>query len=168
MAETVFSPRFGENQGNYRAYAWHNGKRHKKILEPDDTGVGNYGFGFSFDQRFFGWVTLFARGGVQRQAVSQAEYAGSAGFEISGDAYGREGDALGIAGGVILLGADWKNDARANGVNPGDEYHAEVYYRVRVNEYLAFSPDVQWVRNPNGDSDADDTWVFGVRAQLAF
>jgi len=168
MAEMVFSPRFGENQGNYRAYAWHNGKRHEKILKPDATGVENYGFGFSFDQRFFGSITLFARGGMQRQAVSQAEYAGSAGFEISGDACGREGDALGIAGGVILPGADWKNDARANGVNPGDEYHAEVYYRVRVNEYLAFSPDVQWVRNPNGDADADDIWVFGVRAQFAF
>lgn len=168
MAEMVFSPRFGENHGNYRAYAWHNGKRHEKILKPDATGVENYGFGFSFDQRFFGSITLFARGGIQRQAVSRAEYAGSAGFEISGGAYGREGDALGVAAGAILLGPDWKKDARANGINPGDEYHAEVYYRARVNEYLAISPDVQWVRNPNGDADADDIWVFGVRAQLAF
>ncbi len=168
MAEMVFSPLIGENQGNYRVYAWHNGKRHEKILETDATGVENYGFGFSLDQQFFGSLTLFARCGMQRQTVSQAECAGSAGFEISGDAYGRERDALGIAGGAILLGSCWKKDSRAKGITPGDEYHAEVYYRVQVNEYLTLSPDVQWVRNPNGDADADDIWVFGVRAQLAY
>ncbi|HNU92461.1 MAG TPA: carbohydrate porin [Spirochaetota bacterium] len=164
MSEVVFSPCLVGNRGNYRLYAWHSGKRHREMFEPEDTGIKNYGFGFSFDQKFFGFLTLFSRGGMQRQE----EYAGSAGFEISGSAYGREVEALGLAFGVILLGSDWKKSARDKSINPGNEYHAEVYYRIKIHEYLAISPDVQWVRNPNGDTDTDDVWVFGARAQLNF
>lgn len=168
MAEMVFSPRIGRNQGNYRLHAWRKWKRHEKIQDPDAVGVEKYGAGVSFDQQFFGALTLFARGGVQRRAVSRAEYAGSAGIEIMGVVRGREEDALGLAAGMIRPGTDGKKDSRTSGVRPGDELHAEVYSRLSVNEYLSLSPDVQWVRNPNGDADALDIWVFGLRAQIAF
>jgi carbohydrate-selective porin OprB len=37
-----------------------------------------------------------------------------------------------------------------------------------LNEHLALTPDIQWIRNPAGDRHADDVTVVGLRAKAAF
>ena len=168
IVELDFKPKIAERQGNYRIYGWFNGKDHDDLKEPAKTKEDNYGYGVSLDQDITEIVTLFARYGWQMGRVSQVEHAWSAGLQCSGKFYGREDDTLGLAYGMAIIGDDWKDVDRGNGINTGDEHHVELYYNLKVNDHLNISPDIQWVKNPNGDRDNDDVWAFGIRAQLSF
>ncbi|MCK9275846.1 MAG: carbohydrate porin [Syntrophales bacterium] len=168
ITEISFSPRFTDRKGNYRIYGWLNGTDHEHLLDSSKTDAHNYGFGLSFDQEVLEFLTIFTRYGWQCGSVSQIEHAFSAGFQFTGNPYGRESDAFGMAYGMAVPGDDWKELKRSNGNNPGNEHHLEIYYTVKMNDHLNVSPDVQWVRNGNGDRASDDLWVFGIRAQLSF
>ena len=168
IVELDFKPKIAERQGNYRIYGWFNGKDHDDLKEPAKTKEDNYGYGVSLDQDITEIVTLFARYGWQMGRVSQVEHAWSAGLQCSGKFYGREDDTLGLAYGMAIIGDDWKDVDRGNGINTGDEHHVELYYNLKVNDHLNISPDIQWVKNPNGDRDNDNVWVLGIRAQLSF
>ena len=122
----------------------------------------------SFDQELTDLVTLFARYGRQRGRVSQVKHGWSAGIQCSGKFYGREIDTFGLAYGVAIIGEDWRAVDRSDGIKSGDEHHVELYYNLKVNDHLDISPDIQWVKNPNGDRDNDMVWAFGIRAQLSF
>ncbi len=168
IVELDFKPKIAERQGNYRIYGWFNGKDHADLRDPARTKEDNYGYGLSLDQEITEVVALFARYGWQRGSVSQVEHAWSAGLQCSGKFYGREDDAFGLAYGLAIIGDDWKDIDRANGINTGDEHHVELYYNLKVNDHLNISSDIQWVKNPNGDRDNGDVWSFGIRAQLSF
>ena len=49
-----------------------------------------------------------------------------------------------------------------------DQTTVELYYRIQMWEELAITPDIQYIRNPALNPDASSTWVFGLRARLAF
>jgi len=166
IMEICFKPKIAGHPGNYRIYGWFNGSDHEDLKDPTKTREDNYGVGLSFDQEITESLGIFARYGWQRGSVSQVEHAWSAGLQCSGKYYGREDDTFGLAYGMAVIGDDWK-DANS-GIDAGDEHHAELYYNLNVNEHLNISPDIQWVKNPNGDRDNDDVWAFGIRAQLSF
>lgn len=168
IVELDFKPKIADRQGNYRIYGWFNNKEHEDLRDPTKTKEDNYGFGVSFDQEITDVFGLFARYGLQRDSVSQIEHAWSVGLQCSGKFYGRENDIFGLAYGMAIIGDDWKNVDRRNGINSGDEHHVELYYKLKVNDYLNISPNIHWVKNPNGDSDNDDVWVFGLRTRLSF
>jgi carbohydrate-selective porin OprB len=168
ILELDFKPRIANREGNYRIYGWFNNKDHEDLSDPDETDEDNYGIGLSFDQEVTDVMTLFARYGWQRGSVSQVEHAWSAGSQCSGKFYGREDDTFGLAYGMAIIGDDWEEDVdEPEGIDSGDEHHVELYYNFKANDHLNISPDIQWVKNPNGDSDNDDVWAFGVRAQLS-
>jgi len=59
--------------------------------------------------------------------------------------------------------------------HPGDryaqndpEYHLKFYYRIAVTENLAFTPDLQYVWNPGGDSSNDGIFAGMVRGEFNF
>lgn len=166
ITEINFKPEIAGHPGNYRIYGWFNGSDHEDLKDSTKTREDNYGVGLSFDQEITESLGIFSRYGWQRGSVSQVEHAWSAGLQFSGKFYGREHDTFGLAYGMAVISDDWK-DANS-GINAGDEHHVELYYNLKVNEPLKISPDIQWVKNPNGDRDNDDVWVFGIRAQLSF
>jgi len=49
-----------------------------------------------------------------------------------------------------------------------NQFMVEAYYRLMLFQYLAITPDVQLIVNPALDPDADQIWVFGLRARLEF
>ncbi len=166
ITEINFKPEIAGHPGNYRIYGWFNGSDHEDLKDPTKIRENNYGVGLSFDQEITESLGIFARYGWQRGSVSQVEHAWSAGLQFFGKFYGRKDDTFGLAYGMAIIGDDWK-DANS-GINAGDEHHAELYYNLSVNEHLNVSPDIQWVKNPNGDRDNGDVWAFGIRAQLSF
>jgi len=168
MLEFDFKPKIAGRQGNYRIYGWLNDKDHVDIKDVTKTREEGYGFGLSLDQELTDIVTAFARYGWQRGSVYQVEHAWSTGLLFSGKFYGREDDAFGLAYGMAIIGSDWKDIEKANGVNSGNEHHVELYYNFTLNKHISISPDIQWVRNPNGDDDNDDVWAFGLRVQIQF
>ena len=44
----------------------------------------------------------------------------------------------------------------------------EVFYRIQLFKELAITPDIQYIRNPALNPEADTLWVWGLRARLAF
>ena len=168
IVELNFKPKTNGNQGNYRIYGWFNGKDHVSLINPMRTNESNHGFGLSLDQRINGTFALFARYGRQYGGVSRVEHAWSAGVQCFGKIFGRDDDTFGLAYGMAVIGEEWRRVARKEGINSGDEDHLEFYYNLKVNDHLNISPDIQWVKNPDGGMDNDDVWAFGIRAQLFF
>ena len=185
ISEINFMPKFGKLEGNYRLYAWVNGIDH---VEWDDVHLGrtegdknNYGFGLSFDQQCTRDITLFSRFGLQDDDIAGESYeAGdeleafamgyswSLGGQITGERWNRPNDVFAIAIGQAILSDDYEDRLKADGIDPEDESHLELYYSLFLNDYVVITPDFQLIDNMGGDDDADTVYVFGIRCQLSF
>ncbi len=165
IAQADLNPHPHGRAGTYRIYAWFNGADHEKFSDPESK-TDNYGFGLSLDQPLSPSLGIFLRYGRQRAGVAAVEHAISTGFELAGNPWNRPDDAFGLAGGILLMSDDWEDAQRAAGLDPAREQHIETYYKLRINDNLSISPDLQWIHNPDGDAAADDVWSFGLRAQM--
>jgi len=167
--------------GNYRIYAWINDNHHAKLtpegISATDTKDMNYGFGLSISQALGDTFGVFSRLGWQRPNIAlldgsaTLEWAWSAGMEINGKYWKRENDVLAFAVGQTFPSDEWKDSSNNN--YGGAEGHIETYYNCRLNKYLAITPDIQFIWNPNGinkssDGDDDVIFVYGARGQIDF
>lgn len=158
----------GEPRGNYRVYAWSNGR--------SADLVGNVqrhsGLGVSVDQRFGREWNLFGRWGRRGSGDGAFDDALTLGFEHGGRLWGRGRDAVGAAVGTLRTGSAWRavtaDGTLAGYAASGNEQLLELYYRMKLNEHLEVSPDFQWIRRPGGDGLAPTVRVFGVRASFGF
>jgi carbohydrate-selective porin OprB len=103
----------------------------------------------------------------------------TAGLELNGATWGRQKDRLGLAGGWLSVSNGFQADAPtldADGADgpdfgyapSGAERLAELYYAWQVNDYLALTPDLQWISRPGADGAAEDVTVLGLRATMGF
>ncbi len=182
-AQVNFRPRFKGRQGNYRFYAWIDGRNHVKnsrlALITDsykDPRADEYqaGFGVSFDQELTDNLIAFFRYSTTDDDLASwsdghwemipFNQVWSAGLQVSGAYWKRKDDAVGLAFGQTILTDDYKdaNDHTAN------ENYVEAYYRWQLHERFALTGDFQWIQNAGGNSDASDIFIFGLRSQLDF
>ncbi len=142
----------------------------------------------SLDQELGRVVGAFVRMGWQSDDASvnfSAEYTG--GFDFRGAAWGREHDNIGVAFGY-LEGPSWSPmvhagigapldptmvDGILDASSEADQVLArtnvfETYYRFAVNDYLALSADIQYMKDKYREGDEVDGWVFGLRAVAEF
>ena len=47
-----------------------------------------------------------------------------------------------------------------------DQYSTELFYRFQAAERLAFTGDVQWLKDPALNPDESSIWMFNLRARL--
>lgn len=160
--------KFSGLTGNYRAYAWHNGQ-----YEGYADGTGHTaGWGLSADQQVSESLALFARYGHGMNGRTAFDRAVTVGAELTGDAWGRGADEVGLA--YAWLRSSHGFRAAAPGLADygyaaaGAEHVAELYYRYRVNDRIALTPDLQHVRHPGADPDADPVTTVALRALYAF
>jgi len=168
-----------QRDGNYRLYGWLNNRPHAKLIQGGvsqaDADNLNYGVGLSCDQMITDVFGLFSRLGWQRPDVANPEnfatleWMWTMGAQMKGEYWGRKFDALGMAVGQLFPSSEYK-DA---GHPAAAEGHAELYYNYKLNEYLALTPDLQFIWNPNGAAEhsqgGDGTvFVYGIRAQAYF
>lgn len=155
-------------EGNYRIYAWRNERDHLHIRRPPRT-LHASGWGVSFDQQVMDPLALFFRWGMRDKDPFVLNRAYSLGAVLDGDMWGRADDAVGLAGHVAKWGGPARRIVRGDyEIRTGDELLAEAFYRCQVNDFVAVSPIVQWVKNPGGWADRHDLWVLGVRATVDF
>ncbi|WP_407278801.1 carbohydrate porin [Aromatoleum evansii] len=160
--------------GNYRLYAWRNGQ-YEGFDGSRDTASG---WGASVDQRVHEDVTLFARYGQATSGKAAFDRAFTVGGELTGDAWGRGADSVGLAWGWLRSSSDFRREAAGLtdddgnflfGYTPsGAEQVAELYYRWHLNDQLSLTPDLQYVRRAAANRDAKNMTAFGVRALYAF
>ncbi|WP_373322730.1 carbohydrate porin [Aromatoleum toluolicum] len=95
------------------------------------------------------------------------------GGEFTGNAWGRGADGLGFAYGWLRSSSGFRRDTAADPTlvgfaADGAEQVAELYYRWRVNEQLALTPDLQHVRRAAADRYTKPITAVGLRALYAF
>jgi len=161
--------------GNYRLYAWRNGR--------GEDFVGNAavhaGVGLSFDQRVGDYTTAFLRAGWQTRGVVAFDRTLTLGGEWGGSIWNRAADALGLAAGWLQTSDEFRQaspafDGDGDGLPDigypasGSEQVVEIYYRYRLNRQFEISPDVQYIRRPGGNGGAGDILALGLRAQLTY
>ena len=161
--QATVSPKFGELEGNYRLYGWYAGYNHSK-LDSDRNFTGQkdkgWGIGVSADQQVTPMIGLFGRFGWNNDDVYVVGWEASGGVNLKGLIPGRDEDNLGIGFAALIPGNRYaQNDP---------EYHLELYYRIAVTENLAFSPDLQYVWNPGGDSSNDAIFAGMLRGEFNF
>lgn len=172
-------PLFKGLPGNYRVYAWSNGSAipYANPVAPDLER--HSGWGLSIDQQVTASTTLFVRYGHSTAGRVRFDQALTAGLELSGAAWGRGKDRLGLAGGWLSASGDFSADAPvldSDGVGgpdfgyrpDGAERLAELYNAWHVNDHLELMPDLQWISRPGADGSADDRTIVGLRATLGF
>ena len=171
IAQVEVAPKLinGEHRGNYRAYAWSNGR----TTDFNDREQRHTGFGLSVDQRVGREWNLFGRYGQRTSGHGPFDRALTGGFEHGGRLWGRGRDAVGVAFGLMSTSRQWSRataaDAKLTGFTAsGPERVAELYYRYTLTDKLAITPDFQLVQRPGGDGRAPTALVFGVRATLGF
>ncbi len=180
-----FRPKIKGRQGNYRFYAWLDGRNHmkNKYLSFATDNYKDYhadenqtGFGVSFDQQLNDKIIAFFRysytdddlatwnGDDGKWEMIPFNQTWSTGLQVSGAYWKREDDAVGVAYGQTILTDDYEqaNDHTAN------EQYVEAYYRLQLLERFALTGDFQWIKNAGGDSQASDIYIFGLRSQIDF
>jgi hypothetical protein len=162
--QIAFSPKFGELEGNYRLYGWQAGYDHAKLdreREPIDGKKGKgWGLGVSADQQITEMIGIFGRFGWNNEDVYVVKWEASGGINLTGLIPGRDEDTIGVGFAGLVPDSRYTDDE--------PEYHLEAYYRIAVTENLAFTPDVQYVWNPGGDSDNDGIFAGMLRAEFNF
>ncbi len=167
---------FGGLTGHYRLYGW----TRSQGADFDGTLRRHSGYGLSVSQQVDDNLSLFARYGRMVQGELPFNQALTVGVEISGNAWGRAGDSLGIAGAWMKTGKAYRanpvtsylDDAQtlaASTFSPqGAERLVELYYRFRLSPQFDLTPDFQWIARPGGNRDAKSVQVIGLRANIAY
>ncbi|MEK6540118.1 MAG: carbohydrate porin [Deltaproteobacteria bacterium] len=182
MAELNFKIEPFGKKGNYRAYYWNKQGRGATALtntaNPNDASLEkteNKGVGLSIDQEISDSFGLWLRAGVQRKKVAQFDRFAGGGINIAGNEFSRPNDVIGIGYGQALMGKDYKDYKKSSstGFESGIEQYMELYYNIAVDgaaQSTGFhiSPDIQYVINPGGDTNATKLFIYGVRLQAFF
>jgi porin len=57
------------------------------------------------------------------------------------------------------------NLEHAYGVDDSEQFIAELYYNMQLNDYIQITPDIQYIKDP-AFSNKSSTWVLGLRARI--
>jgi len=132
---------------------WHADEREK-------AGVSSgWGVNFSFEHAFDDKWMPFVRAGYADDGGTLLQKTISAGL---GYHWGSKNSLLG-------LGFNWgqpNEDTFGTGLD--DQYTVELFTRLQVMRNLQVTPDIQYIKNPANNPEADHSWVYGLRARLIF
>lgn len=170
---------FGGLAGNYRVYAWRNGRATPFNNAVDTTSETQAGWGLSVDQQVSDDLGLWGRYGQSTRGRVQFGRAATLGAEFTGNLWGRGADRLGLAYGWLAasnafkaksarLDADGTGSPDFGWTASGAEHVAEVYYRWYLNKQFALTPDYQLIHHAGANGAVGDTHIVGLRAQFTY
>ena len=140
------------------------------------------GISLNLEQEICDGVGAFVRASMNDGSKEAYEFTEinrslSGGVSIKGGSWGRNDDALGLAGAVNGLSGAARAyfAAGGRGILIGDgalsyrpETIVESYYSLRLGRHLALAVDYQHIRNPAHNADRGPVNVFAFRAHLEF
>ena len=142
---------------NVHLTAWHLDGDTQHNLTNKDSGQG-----INFSASYFATEQLmpFIRGGFSEGDVALYDRSLTAGIGYFG--LGKSTNNLGFA-------VNWShvndNLEHAYGVDDSEQFTAELYYNMQLNDYIQITPDIQYIKDP-AFSNKSSTWVLGVRARI--
>ena len=154
------------------------------VVAADRPGRFKYGFGVNLEQPLAdsGETGVFLRAGwddghTESFAFTEVDAHLSIGAQLSGTAWGRRADRLGVAVVVHGLSRPHRDYLAAGGtgfllgdgaLRYGPEQIVEAYYRLQLGPFVELSPDVQLIRNPAYNEDRGPASVFSLRVNLRY
>jgi porin len=118
-----------------------------------------WGLAFSYSRYLNDNLMPFVRGGYTDDAGSLLQKSLSAGF----------GYQLQNHPGLLGVGLNW-GEPNATTFSPGlsDQFALEVFYRFPLDERIAVTADMQWIKDPALNPTKSTIWMFNVRARFTF
>ncbi len=102
----------------------------------------------------------FLQYGETDESVSEIYRHIGAGVQFS-QPFGRENDISGVGVTSVWLSPDLNADTRK-------ETSIEAFYLWQVSDHFSVKPDVQWIKNPSGNTSKGHPLVFTLRLNVAF
>ena len=146
-------------------------------------GALKYGFGISFNQEILKNLGVFARaswnnGQTATWAFTPIDQSASIGIRIKGEMIKRPEDHFGIAYVANGASVDHKNYLAAGGYDfmlgdgklphYGLEQIIEIFYKVKLTQWLWVTGDYQLVVNPAYNKDRGPASIFSIRTHVEF
>ena len=70
---------------------------------------------------------------------------------------------------LLGLGLNW-GQPNEDTFGPGldDQFTTEFFARLQVLQNFQLTPDIQYISNPARNTEADQSWVYGLRGRVVF
>ncbi len=158
-------------------YQDENGNSYALTDLPQKRRYGNYGFYFHADQMIYRepgtkdqGLTPFFVVVLQPSNVNEIPFFIDAALTYKGLIPGRGQDVSGVALAYGSWSRQWDKNQNDSGLTPQKyEMVIETTYKIAVNQWLYFQPDIQYIINPKGgNQDASDALVTGARVGITF
>jgi len=163
IAEVGIRPNILDMPGTYRFMIWYDPQDKSHLDGSSKSKRDDLGFAVSFDQKLSQKTTGFFRYGWADDKVNELEDFVSFGGQIEGLIEGREDD---------IFAAAYVYGLRSpQGLTGDDERRIdllETYYKIKVNDNVAITPNIQLVMDPGGVTSESPATVFGLRCRVKF
>jgi porin len=182
--EIATLPRFQTNKGilpgSYRAGGWFDpgsrpvyfdnlGGRLAPRTRGDDVGLF-----LGFDQ--FVWkendnpkdkqgFAVFGKYGYAHGDINFIEHYWAVGCQYQGLIPDRDADVLGFGVAQSVISSDYRREI--DGTFDRETAY-ELYYRMKLTQWLSLISDLQFVNQPGGNQDSRDAFVAGLRLRVNF
>ncbi|MBR6297937.1 MAG: carbohydrate porin [Candidatus Gastranaerophilales bacterium] len=157
MTEIYKLTDFKGKEGKYLIGDW--------IKTSDKT---NYGFYAGFEQKLTdrfedksGGLSAFGQFGYARNSINDVPYYAGGGFVFKGITKKRKDDSVGIAFGWHQFNKILHKTEHATA-----EKVIELFYKIKLTEFLYIQPDIQYIMKPSGSEK--DAFAFGLRTCITF
>ena len=130
------------------------------VDERVEAGVsGGNGGKFSFTRAFGVKWMPFLRAGYANDggSVLQKTLSTGLGYHLKDDTS------------LLGLGLNWgqpNEDTFGSGLN--DQFTTELFCRLQMTQNIQITPDIQYIKNPALNPDADQSWALGLRGRIAY
>jgi len=166
MTEIYKLTNFKGKEGKYLIGDWI--KTGKYESYKDKTERNNYGIYAGFEQKLTNWfednsggLSIFGQFGYARTSLNDVPYYGGGGLVFKGIGKKRKGDSIGLAFG-------WHQfDRQLHKLeNRTSEKVVELFYKIKLTEFLYIQPDIQYIIKPSGTDK--NAFALGIRSCIVF
>ena len=166
MTEVYKLTNFKGKEGKYMLGGWIKTGEYDSFK--NSTEHNNYGLYAAFEQKLTGrfedksvGLSAFGQFGYARNSINAVPYYFGAGLVFKGITKRRKEDSVGIAFG-------WHQfDRQLHKVeNRTAEKVIELFYKIKLTEYLFIQPDIQYIIKPGGNNK--NAFAVGLRSIIVF
>ena len=166
MTEIYKLTNFKGKEGKYLIGDWIKTGKYESFRNSIERN--NYGFYAGFEQKLInrfedksGGLNVFGQFGYARNSINDVPYYGGLGLVFKGITTKRKDDSIGIAFG-------WHQfDRQLHKIeNRTSEKVIELFYKIKVTEFLYIQPDIQYIIKPGGNEK--NAFAIGLRSCITF
>lgn len=166
MTEIYKLTKFDGKEGKYLVGNWIKTGDYDSFK--GSTKHNNYGVYAGFEQKLTnkfednsGGLSVFGQFGYARNSINDVPYYGGGGLVYKGITKKRKGDSVGIAFGWHQFDRQlYKLEHKTS------EKVIELFYKIKLSEFLYIQPDFQYIIDPNGHGK--NAFAFGLRSCINF